>query len=180
MSEARRDKSLVSHGPQNSGGNIDGFGSDGKDTTHHSSIEKRGDEGDSRVLDSDNEGRGSNTATTEESFIVGGDQDGDEDDAEHVDKVDSEGDELGGVGHGEARAFSFTSHDSDKDLVADSPGSEESAVCESLELLVSKETILLEKDLRKSRSRTQAGQSMSRRDGRFPWVQRRRPEPEKE
>jgi hypothetical protein len=142
MSEARRDKSLVSHGPQNSRSNIDGFGSDGKDTAHHSSVEKRGDEGDSRVLDSDDKGRGSNTATTEESLIIGGHQDGDEDDTKHVDKVDSEGDELGGVGHGEARAFGFTSHDSDKDLVADGPGSEESAVCESLELLVSVQSFL--------------------------------------
>lgn len=124
----------MSHRPQNSRSNIDRFGSDGKDTAHHSSVEKRGDEGDARVLDSNDEGRSSNTAATEEPLIVGGDQDSDENDAEHVDKVDSEGDELGGVGHGEAGAFGFTSHDSDKDLVTDGPGSEKSAVCESLEL----------------------------------------------
>jgi len=64
---------------------------------------------------------------------VGRNEKGDEDDAEHVDEVDSEGDELGGVSEGEAWALGFTAHDTDKDLIADSSGSEECTVGESLQ-----------------------------------------------
>lgn len=122
LGELLRDQALVGHGSENSRGEVDGLGRNSQDTNNHTTVEDVADSGDSSIVDGNDKGRGSDAGATKESVIVGGDEDTDEDDAEHVDDGNSEGHELGGVGEGESGGFGLTTHDTDEDLVTDGPG----------------------------------------------------------
>lgn len=122
LGELRRDQALVRHGSENSRGEVDGLGRDGQDTDNHTAVEDVADSGDASIVDGNDKGRSSDAGAAEESVVVGGDEDADEDDTEHVDDGHSEGDELGGVGEGESGGFGLTAHDADEDLVTDGPG----------------------------------------------------------
>lgn len=123
----------MGHGSEDSRREIDRLSRDSQDANHHARVENISDNRDLGVDGRNDEGRSGNTAATEKSLVVGRNEEGDEHDADHVDDTDSEGDQLCGVAHGVSGALGFSAHDTDEDLVTDSPCSEQSGIGETLE-----------------------------------------------
>lgn len=122
---------LVGHASENSRRQVHRLGGNCEDTSHHASVQNGSNGRNASLLHGNDERRGRNTTATQQAWIVGWHKEGDEDDAKHVDKVDTERHEFCGVGHGEARALGFASHDTNEDLVTNSPNSKESAIGKS-------------------------------------------------
>ena len=128
----------MAHGPQDSGGQIDRLGGDGKDTAHDTSIQNRRYVGNADQLDGQDERGCRYPGAAQQLVVIRGDKQSNEDDAHHVDKNHPVRNEFGGMAHGKAWVLRFSAHDTDENLIADSPSREESCVPKTLGKMSSK------------------------------------------
>ena len=112
---------METHCPQDAGGEIDGFGGNGEDTTHDAGVQNVRYVGDVYQGDGQDEWGRCDPGAAQQLVVIRGDEQGDEHDASHVDEYHSVRDQFRCVTHGKAWVLSLAAHDADENLIADCP-----------------------------------------------------------
>lgn len=121
LSDPDRNEPLDRHRPQDPGGQIDRLGRNGEDAEHNTSVQDARHIRDFDALNSQHEWRGGHPTTAQKLIVVRTDENCNENDTCHVDKYHPVRNELGGMAHGETGVLSFSAHDSNENLITDSP-----------------------------------------------------------